>query len=88
MCRLPGGRGALALLCGLLLALAFVDGARGEERPVHEQADSPAPYKQAYASLLYSDDFLVGIRVLGQSLRETGTTRRAAAAAPPAPPAG
>lgn len=31
--------------------------------------------RQAYVSLLYSDSFLLGLRVLGQSLRESGTTR-------------
>lgn len=31
--------------------------------------------KEAYVSLLYGDAFLLGIRVLGQSLRETGTER-------------
>ena len=29
-------------------------------------------------TLLYGEDFLLGVRVLGQSLRETGTTRCAA----------
>lgn len=82
MWQLPGRPPSLALLCVLL---ALLVAARGEEHPVHERADSPAP-AQAYASLLYSDDFLLGIRVLGQSLRETGTTRRAAVAAPPSPP--
>lgn len=32
-------------------------------------------HHQAYATLLYGDDFLLGVRVLGQSLRETGTDR-------------
>lgn len=31
--------------------------------------------RQAYASLLYGDEFLTGLRVLGQSLRDTGTER-------------
>lgn len=31
--------------------------------------------RQAYVTLLYGDAFLLGVRVLGQSLRETGTTR-------------
>ena len=30
---------------------------------------------QAWVSLLYGDQFLLGLRVLGQSLRDTGTTR-------------
>ena len=34
-----------------------------------------AGQRQAYATLLYGDAFLLGVRVLGQSLRETGTDR-------------
>lgn len=30
--------------------------------------------KNTYATLLYTDDFLLGVRVLGQSIRESGTT--------------
>jgi hypothetical protein len=30
---------------------------------------------EAYATLVYGDDFVLGARVLGQSLRESGTTR-------------
>lgn len=38
-------------------------------------APAPARSSEAYATLLYGDAFLLGVRVLGQSLRETGTTR-------------
>lgn len=31
--------------------------------------------EEAYATLLYSDGFLLGVRVLGQSIRESGTNR-------------
>ena len=31
--------------------------------------------RQAYVTLLYGEAFMLGVRVLGQSLRETGTTR-------------
>lgn len=31
--------------------------------------------EQAYATLLYGDEFLLGVRVLGKSLRDTGITR-------------
>ena len=34
--------------------------------------------KEAYVTLLYGEAFILGVRVLGQSLRDTGTTRRAA----------
>lgn len=33
------------------------------------------PGKEAYVTLLYGDEFLLGVRVLGQSLRDTGTQR-------------
>jgi hypothetical protein len=36
---------------------------------------SKAGSKEAYVSLLYGDAFLTGMRVLGRSLRETGTRR-------------
>ncbi|PRW56905.1 phosphoglucomutase PGM3 isoform B [Chlorella sorokiniana] len=38
-------------------------------------AAAAAAARQAYATLLYGDDFLLGVRVLGQSLRETDTDR-------------
>ncbi|GBG68529.1 hypothetical protein CBR_g3073 [Chara braunii] len=40
-----------------------------KERKQHSQS------KRAYVTLLYGDEFLLGVRVLGQSLRETGTTK-------------
>lgn len=40
-----------------------------------DSAATTALQREAYATLLYSDDFLLGVRVLGQSLRETGTVR-------------
>ena len=41
---------------------------------------APAPKgKEAWMSLLYGDNFLLGLRVLGQSIRASGTTRRASA---------
>ena len=37
-------------------------------------ASPPVAQKEgAYATLLYGDDFLLGVRVLGQSIRETKT---------------
>lgn len=41
-------------------------------------ATAPQPRvrsKEAYVTLLYGDDFLLGVRVLGQSLRQSATTR-------------
>jgi hypothetical protein len=31
--------------------------------------------KEAYVALLYGEEFLLGVRVLGQSLRDSGTKR-------------
>lgn len=31
--------------------------------------------KQAYVTLLYGDEFLLGVRVLGKSIRDTGSTK-------------
>ena len=39
------------------------------------QATLPPGHRQAYASLIYHDSFLLGLRVLGQSLRDSGTER-------------
>ena len=30
---------------------------------------------EAYATLLYGDEFLLGVRVLGKSIRDTGSTK-------------
>ena len=43
----------------------------------HDDLVKRPGYAQAYVSLLYSDSFVLGLRVLGQSLRETGTERYA-----------
>lgn len=31
--------------------------------------------EEAYVTLLYGDEFLLGVRVLGKSIRDTGSTR-------------
>lgn len=31
--------------------------------------------KEAYVTLLYGDEFLLGVRVLGKSIRDTGSTK-------------
>ncbi|GMJ11246.1 monocation-induced [Ca2+]i increases 1, INOSITOL PHOSPHORYLCERAMIDE GLUCURONOSYLTRANSFERASE 1 [Hibiscus trionum] len=36
---------------------------------------APSPPKQAYVTLLYGDDYLLGVRILGKSIRDTGTTK-------------
>jgi hypothetical protein len=44
---------------------------------IHAAEFQPAKqnHTQAYVTLLYGDDFLLGVRVLGQSLKDTGTNR-------------
>jgi hypothetical protein len=37
--------------------------------------ETPPASDEAYATLLYGDSFLLGVRVLGQSIRETQTKR-------------
>ena len=34
-----------------------------------------SPSSQAYVTLLYGDEFALGVRVLGKSLRDTGTSK-------------
>lgn len=63
--------GAMRSLVVVLVLCLAVAGTRAE--PVDGD-----PSTQAYVSLLYGDDFVFGLRVLGQSLRETGTKRCAA----------
>lgn len=46
----------------------------------HQCVESAAPdsggsSKEAYVTLLYGDEFLLGVRVLGKSIRDTKTTR-------------
>lgn len=40
---------------------------------------SPSPVRasgsEAYVTLLYGDEFLLGVRVLGKSIRDTGSTK-------------
>ena len=38
-------------------------------------AGAGAATEEAYVTLLYGDEFVLGVRVLGKSLRDTGTRR-------------
>lgn len=51
-----------ALLAAVVAALLLAAGAR-------------AATEEAYVTLLYGDEFVLGVRVLGKSLRDTGTRR-------------
>ena len=63
---------ALLLLPLLLLGLPGCSGIG-----IAGQADHRPLSKQAYVTLLYGEPYVLGARVLGQSLKETGTNRRA-----------
>ena len=55
----PCGR---PLLAAALVAVALLSGAL-------------AATEEAYVTLLYGDEFVLGVRVLGKSIRDTGTRR-------------
>lgn len=56
--------GVLFAFCSILLfSSAFSE----------ESQSIPPRTQNAYVALLYGDEFLLGVRVLGQSLKETGT---------------
>lgn len=57
-------RGLLSAVTTLLVALAVL-GSGG----------TVAASEEAYVTLLYGDQFVLGARVLGKSLRDTGTTK-------------
>eukprot|EP00198_Chlamydomonas_reinhardtii_P013422 XP_001702759.1 predicted protein [Chlamydomonas reinhardtii] len=57
-----------SLLAVLLISFGFATAT-----PTVKSAPARAP--EAYATLVYGEDFVLGARVLGQSLREAGTTR-------------
>lgn len=52
-----------------LVCLALIQVVSAADLPVKQNST------QAYVTLLYGDDFLLGVRVLGQSIKDTGTTR-------------
>ena len=62
----------------ILLLIFSVASSTG--RPVLESQtphtnDAGAKSKQAYVTLLYGNDFLLGVRTLGQSIQESSTDR-------------
>ncbi|KAK3418264.1 hypothetical protein EUGRSUZ_H04216 [Eucalyptus grandis] len=64
--------GALPLLPLLLLAAAILS---LSARPAAAIGSRPSSLGEAYVTLLYGDEFLLGVRVLGKSIRDTGTTK-------------
>lgn len=53
-----------AVVLGVLIAVSHI-----------AAAVSPPGSSQAYVTLLYGESYFLGVRVLGQSLRESGTSR-------------
>lgn len=63
-----------ALVLSLVLAGGRAHSEAAGELEVAVAASKPTS-SEAYVTLVYGDDFVLGARVLGQSLRESGTTR-------------
>lgn len=62
------------VLLWMLFALTTTDSLVAAKKPKKYTSlpiDLPSDKNYAYVTLLYSDDFLLGVRTLGQSLRET-----------------
>ncbi|CAD7702913.1 unnamed protein product [Ostreobium quekettii] len=74
---MPFAGGASALLAALLFVGQCCGRSVTSDARATLEADAPrAPgSREAYATLLYGDDFMLGVRVLGQSMRETNTDR-------------
>ncbi|XP_010024933.2 inositol phosphorylceramide glucuronosyltransferase 1 [Eucalyptus grandis] len=62
-----GGALPLLLLAAAILSLSA--------RPAVAIGSRPSSLGEAYVTLLYGDEFLLGVRVLGKSIRDTGTTK-------------
>ncbi|KAK4480455.1 hypothetical protein RD792_013528 [Penstemon davidsonii] len=58
---MPRLRSSFPILLVSIIALCYFNGALGSE--------------EAYVTLLYGDEFLLGVRVLGKSIRDTGSTK-------------
>ncbi|KAG8380698.1 hypothetical protein BUALT_Bualt06G0043000 [Buddleja alternifolia] len=56
--------GFISSLSLLLVLVSVFDGALGSQNS-----------EEAYVTLLYGDEFLLGVRVLGKSIRDTGSTK-------------
>uniref|UniRef100_A0A0D6QWV9 Hexosyltransferase n=1 Tax=Araucaria cunninghamii TaxID=56994 RepID=A0A0D6QWV9_ARACU len=64
------------LVVAVLVYLVFVaEGARSSEGGIKIQVPHSQRTAEAYVTLLYGDEFLLGVRVLGKSIRKTGTTK-------------
>lgn len=69
------GRFLVALVYILVRSGFVVESARLGDGGVKVQVPRSQQTLEAYATLLYGDEFLLGVRVLGKSIRDTGATR-------------
>lgn len=67
-------RDAGSMLTPLLLLLLLLS-LRAQFGSSVESRSPGGGREEAYVTLLYGDEFLLGVRVLGKSIRDTGTTR-------------
>lgn len=67
----------LAVFLLFLLSSVLLSSAAPISRglPAESKVVRKSRTEQAYATLLYGDEFLLGVRVLGKSLRDTGVTK-------------
>lgn len=66
LCRL-----LLGVFVGLWIIGLCTEGGGG----VLGSTSGSGPKSEAYVTLLYGDEFLLGVRVLGKSIRDTGSTK-------------
>jgi hypothetical protein len=76
-CTMLRERMPLAVFLLFLLSSVLLSSAAPISRglPAESKVDRKSRTEQAYATLLYGDEFLLGVRVLGKSLRDTGVTK-------------
>jgi hypothetical protein len=67
MWRRRGAPSGIGLWAALLVAAAVLAAGGG--------AAAAAAKDEAYVTLLYGDEFVLGVRVLGKSIRDTDTSR-------------
>lgn len=68
------GRDAQSLLAPLSMLLLFLLLSQRFGASIGSRSPGGGR-EEAYVTLLYGDEFLLGVRVLGKSIRDTGTTK-------------
>lgn len=82
VCTMFRGRLVLVLFLVVIFSNVFVSSAGSSSRSFLTEGLNPqakiagqSRSEHAYATLLYGDEFLLGVRVLGKSIRDTGVTK-------------